>query len=189
MRRVLVGFDGSEGAENALNKAMMIVDENGEIIILAVIPPPSESNLIDKKTHDMMKQKAKVLIDDVIKDIGEHEYEIKGMVEEGDIAGKIIRHIETLPPLTKLLSNGTSSEKLLDLLFQDIPFEILETQALSFRCSCSKGRTEQALIALGSKELTSMIQEQDQTEVVCEFCQAHYTFTPSELEQLLRKIH
>ena len=109
MRRVLVGFDGSEGAENALNKAMMIVDENGEIIILAVIPPPSESNLIDKKTHDMMKQKAKVLIDDVIKDIGEHEYEIKGMVEEGDIAGKIIDLANTLEcDLIVLGSKGAS---------------------------------------------------------------------------------
>ena len=75
------------------------------------------------------------------------------------------------------------------MLFQGIPFEILGAQALAFRCSCSKDRTEQALITLGTKELASMIQEQEQTEVVCEFCQAHYTFTRKELEQLLRKIH
>ena len=37
-----------------------------------------------------MKKKAHNLINDVIKDIGQHDYEITGMVEEGDIAAKII---------------------------------------------------------------------------------------------------
>ena len=90
MRRILVGFDGSEGSENALNKAMMLINEHGEIILIAVIPFPSESNLMDSSTHDMMKQKAENLIDSVIRDIGIHDYSVRGIVKEGDIAGTII---------------------------------------------------------------------------------------------------
>ena len=90
MRRILVGFDGSEGSENALNKAMMLINEHGEIILIAVVPYPSESNLIDNQTHEMMVQKAQNLINSVIQDIGVHDYSIKGMIEEGDIAGTII---------------------------------------------------------------------------------------------------
>ena len=90
MKKILLGFDGSEGSENALNKAMMLMDENGEIIILAVVPLPSEKNLVDQKTYELMKQKAKNLIDNVIRDIGSHEYTVTGMVEEGDIAAIII---------------------------------------------------------------------------------------------------
>ncbi len=37
-----------------------------------------------------MKQKAKNLVDAVLKDIGSHGYTVTGMVEEGDIAAKII---------------------------------------------------------------------------------------------------
>ena len=37
-----------------------------------------------------MKKKAEHLIADVIKDIGEHEFTVTGMVEEGDAAAKII---------------------------------------------------------------------------------------------------
>jgi len=44
MKKILLGFDGSEGSENALNKAMMLINENGELIILAVVPIPSEKN-------------------------------------------------------------------------------------------------------------------------------------------------
>ena len=90
MKKILVGFDGSEGSENALNKAMMLVDEDGELIILAVVPLPSEKNLVDQKTYELMKQKANNLIDSVLQDIGSHGYTVTGMVEEGDIAAKII---------------------------------------------------------------------------------------------------
>jgi len=90
MKKILVGFDGSEGSENALNKAMMLVNEDGELIILAVVPLPSEKNLVDQKTYELMKQKANNLIDSVLQDIGSHGYTVTGMVEEGDIAAKII---------------------------------------------------------------------------------------------------
>ena len=91
MRRILVGFDGSEGAENALNKAMMILDEDGELIILAIVPVPSDKNLLDTKSYEVLKIRAHNIINGVIQDIGSHEYTITGMVKEGeDIAAVII---------------------------------------------------------------------------------------------------
>lgn len=90
MKKILVGFDGSEGSENALNKAMSLIEENGELIILAVVPFPSEKNLVDKKTYQLMKKKAVIMINSVLHDIGSHDYDITGMVEDGDIAAKII---------------------------------------------------------------------------------------------------
>lgn len=109
MRRILVGFDGSEGAENALNKAMMLINEHGEIILLAVIPTPSDSNLLDQPTHEIMKQKAYNLINSVIQDIGTHEYSIRGIIDEGDIAAKIIDIANDInADLVVLGSRGTS---------------------------------------------------------------------------------
>jgi len=91
MKRVLVGFDGSEGAENALNKAMMIIDDDGELILLAIVPLPSDRNLLDKKTHEILKIRAHALINDVIHDLGTHSFTINGMIKEGeDIAAVLI---------------------------------------------------------------------------------------------------
>jgi nucleotide-binding universal stress UspA family protein len=91
MKRVLVGFDGSEGAENALNKAMMIIDDDGELIILAIVPHPSEQNLLDQKSYETIKTRAHSLINNVIHDIGPHGFTINGMVREAeDIAAVII---------------------------------------------------------------------------------------------------
>ena len=90
MKRILVGFDGSEGSEKALNKAMMLIDENGELIILAVIPVPSDKNLVDQTAYELLKKKATNIVNEVVKTIGSHEFDISGMVEEGNVAAKII---------------------------------------------------------------------------------------------------
>lgn len=109
MKRILVGFDGSEGSENALNKAMMLIDENGKLILLAVIPVPSDKNLVDQTAFELLKKRAKNLINDAIYDIGSHEFEVEGKVEEGDIAAKIIDVANDLNcDLIVLGSKGTS---------------------------------------------------------------------------------
>lgn len=111
MKRVLVGFDGSEGAENALNKAMMILDDDGELIIIAIIPLPSDRNLLDQKTYEIIKSRAHNLINSVIHDLGSHGYTITGMVKEGeDIAALIIDVANELRcDLIVLGSRGSSS--------------------------------------------------------------------------------
>ena len=90
MNKILVGFDGSEGAENALNKAMSLINEEGEIILLAVVPGPSDKSFVDNDIYNQLKHKARILIDSVISDIGSHEFMVTGIVEEGDVAAKII---------------------------------------------------------------------------------------------------
>jgi len=111
MKRVLVGFDGSEGAENALNKAMMIIEDDGELILLAIIPLPSDRNLLDQKTYETLKLQAHVMINNVIRDIGAHSFTINGMVKEGeDIAAVIIDVANELSCDLIVLGSKGSSE-------------------------------------------------------------------------------
>ena len=109
MKKILLGFDGSEGSEQALNRAMMLIDEYGELIILAVIPSPADKAFVDDEMYKKMKEKAERMIDDVITDIGEHEFTITGMIEEGDPAAIIIDISSRLDvDLIVLGSKGTS---------------------------------------------------------------------------------
>jgi len=110
MKRILVCFDGSEGAENALNKAITLIDDDGELILFAVVPTPSDRSLIDTQMYKTLKVKAENLINQVIDDIGIHEFEIRGVVEEGDIAAKIIDIANLLHcDLIMLGSKGSSA--------------------------------------------------------------------------------
>jgi nucleotide-binding universal stress UspA family protein len=90
MKKILIGFDGSEGSEQALNRAMMLFDEFGELILLAVIPSPADKAFVDEEMYHKIKEKAENIINEVITDIGRHEFSITGMVEEGDPATRII---------------------------------------------------------------------------------------------------
>lgn len=101
----------------------------------------------------------------------------------------LARHIEQLPPITELLRQGTTAEGLLERLFQDIPLKMLETQPLTFKCSCSKARMQKALVALGIDDLEEMSRDAEPTEVLCEFCRARYSFRPDEIARLVEKIH
>ena len=90
MKKILVGFDGSEGSEQALNRALMLLDEEGELIILAVIPSPSDKTFVDDEMYKTFKSKAKTMIDDVISKFSDKNISFKGMVEEGDPSAIII---------------------------------------------------------------------------------------------------
>ena len=110
MRKILIGFDGSDCSEQAINKALTLVEKQGELILLAVIPDQSDKMFVDKEINKHLKQKAEQIIEDLIKDIGQSEYTLIGMVEEGDPASIIIDLANKLNvDLIVLGSKGTSA--------------------------------------------------------------------------------
>jgi nucleotide-binding universal stress UspA family protein len=109
MKRILVGFDGSEGSEQALNRAITLIDEFGELILIGVIPSPSDKKFVDDHIYKVLKERANNLISDAIIDLGQQSFEIKGIVEEGDPAARIIDISNKLNvDLIVLGSRGTS---------------------------------------------------------------------------------
>jgi nucleotide-binding universal stress UspA family protein len=109
MKKILVCFDGSEGSEKALNKAKTLIDEFGDLFLLAVIPSSSDKNFVDEEMHRKIKKKAENMILDVINDIGQHDFTITGMVEEGNPAAIIIDVANNLNvDLIVIGSKGTS---------------------------------------------------------------------------------
>ena len=109
MKKILVGFDGSEGFKQALNRALTLIDEQGELFLLAVVPSSSDKVFVEPGMHKKMKKKAETLLDDTIKNIGSREFTITGMVEEGDAASNIIDAANKLDvDLIVLGSRGTS---------------------------------------------------------------------------------
>ena len=109
MEKILIGFDGSEGSERALNRAIMLVDECGELILLAVVPSPFDKSFVDEGVYKKLKKKAQDLIADAISDIGPHDFKVTKIVEEGDAAARIIDAANRLNcDLIVLGSKGTS---------------------------------------------------------------------------------
>lgn len=71
---------------------------------------------------------------------------------------------------------GLPAETLLRRLFHEEDRRMFMPEAVHFVCSCSHERVVEMLRGLGASEVESIITEQGQVAVDCEFCNAHYAF-------------
>ena len=104
---------------------------------------------------------------------------------------EIISGLETklgqVSSVTTLLDEGKTPEMILEQILGDFKLEITEKMETCFYCNCEKHRVEKALISIGRKELSQMIEEGETIEVNCHFCNKNYSFTVDELKELLAK--
>jgi len=68
---------------------------------------------------------------------------------------------------------------------QGVDLNILERIDVTWRCSCGPERVEAILLSLPVEELTAMLNEDGQAEVICHFCNVPYTVTGDKLEQMI----
>jgi molecular chaperone Hsp33 len=94
----------------------------------------------------------------------------------------VMANIAALPALADILKNGP--EALIGHLFGDIPYTLLESHDLFFRCGCSLEKVERALLTFSGDELREMIRSDGGAEVTCEFCRQAYSLTEADLERL-----
>jgi molecular chaperone Hsp33 len=102
-------------------------------------------------------------------------------VEEDEIA-EIERQVANMPPITQLLDRGDTIEQIVEQLL-DSP-HILQRMDARFQCQCSRERVRSTLIGLGKLEITDMLEQDGQAEVVCHFCNETYVFSEEDLEQI-----
>lgn len=87
--------------------------------------------------------------------------------------------------VTALMEKYPNPADMLRAALPDFELEFLEESPVEYRCTCSRGRMERALISMGAAELRSLIDEQGGAELTCRFCDRVQTFTKAELEELL----
>lgn len=110
--------------------------------------------------------------------------------------------LEKLPPITTLVeealseNHGKSDEGVLqammDRIFAQMPeeyqVETLEFKEMRWHCDCSEERLEKVLMTIGEKDLTDIIEEDGQAELVCQFCCKKYHFDKEHLERILEAV-
>ena len=104
---------------------------------------------------------------------------------ESDIVQQIRDNLQELPPIADLLGSGKTPEEINGLMFGNMPYKLLEKRPLHFECGCSRSRSEQALISLGTAEIQNLIDTEGEAVVDCHFCHEQYVFSREELTILL----
>ncbi len=104
-----------------------------------------------------------------------------------DVITRLEQRLAVMNSVTSFLEGGKTPEEMLDFLLGDMGLEITDSIPCSFYCNCSKDKVSKALISVGRKDLTEMINEGKPITVNCHFCNKNYTFDTEELEQLLTR--
>jgi len=69
-------------------------------------------------------------------------------------------------------------------LFHEQELRLFDAKLMAFSCSCSRQRTENALLSLGRTEVMELSEEQGLIMIHCQFCAQEYRFTATDVTQL-----
>ncbi len=104
-----------------------------------------------------------------------------------DTVCRLEENLKKVPSVTAMLDKRYTPEQLLEVLFEGLGLEITDTMPARFYCNCSKERVEQAVVSIGRKEIQEMIQDGEDIEVKCHFCNTAYRYTVEELKEILKR--
>lgn len=102
-----------------------------------------------------------------------------------DTVSRIEQGVRALGPVSRALAQGMDAQALLQAVLSGFQLEILQRHPVEYRCRCTRERVTRALISMGREEMSSLIQEQGEAELTCQFCDKVYHYTRAELQEIL----
>ncbi|NLT64294.1 MAG: Hsp33 family molecular chaperone HslO [Clostridiales bacterium] len=99
---------------------------------------------------------------------------------------KIENNIFEMGQVTGILQNGTV-EDLVSHVLNGFSPEILAEAPVEYRCYCSRDRVKRAVESISKEDLEEIIQNGENTEISCQFCNSVYVFSPDEIRSFLQE--
>lgn len=107
-------------------------------------------------------------------------------VEEETIQA-IEKALQNSKSVSEMMEAGMTPEDMIQALLGELNPEIFETMPVRFHCGCTKEKVAGALATIQTGELDQMIQDGEDIEVKCHFCNSTYKFSVDELKEILAK--
>lgn len=106
---------------------------------------------------------------------------------DNEIIDKIENNLKSTEPITTMLFNGLSPDKICEKVLLGFKLDKLGEKNIKYFCSCSRERTYKMLKSTGEKALNEFL-EDDKTKVLCNFCDKKYIFSKAEIQKMLNNI-
>ena len=105
-----------------------------------------------------------------------------------DAAEETIAALETkiaeAGPVTEMMEEGMSPEDILAYYLGDLDLKITEKLPVRYYCGCSKEKVAGALATISNEDLEELINDGEEIEVKCYFCNSAYKFSTDELKEI-----
>ena len=107
-----------------------------------------------------------------------------------DVIELLEKKLANLEPVTTMMEQGMTPEEILLHIFEGVDIEFTERHDVKFYCDCSKEKVKRALAAISDKDLQDIVNDDEDIEVKCFFCNTAYKFSIADIKDILssRKI-
>ena len=107
-----------------------------------------------------------------------------------DVIELLEKKLANLEPVTAMMEKGMTPEDMLSYIFEGVDIEFTERHDVEFYCDCSKEKVKRALDAISDKDLQDIVNDGEDIEVKCYFCNTAYKFSIADIKDILssRKI-
>ncbi|WP_456153171.1 Hsp33 family molecular chaperone HslO [Mogibacterium sp.] len=107
-----------------------------------------------------------------------------------DVIELLEKKLANLEPVTAMMEKGMTPEDMLSYIFEGLDVEFTERHDVEFYCDCSKEKVKRALAAISDKDLQDIVNDDEDIEVKCFFCNTAYKFSIADIKDILssRKI-
>lgn len=106
---------------------------------------------------------------------------------DDEVITKLEERLKEITSITSMLDEGYTPEMILEKLLGDMDLEIMDKLPTRFYCNCTKHRVEKAIVSIGRKDLTELIEADEPIEVNCHFCNTNYKFEVEELKDIIKR--
>ncbi len=106
---------------------------------------------------------------------------------DDEVITKLEERLKEITSITSMLDEGYTPEMILEKLLGDMDLEIMDKIPTRFYCNCTKHRVEKAIVSIGRKDLTELIEANEPIEVNCHFCNTNYKFEVEELKDIIKR--
>jgi molecular chaperone Hsp33 len=94
----------------------------------------------------------------------------------------IEKNIKSMQNVTDMLTGGMTAADIALAGLAGLDGSVLDEWEVSYKCDCSRERTEELLVSLGKAELQKLTEAGENIEVCCHFCDNKYYFKPAEIK-------
>ncbi len=123
-------------------------------------------------------------IDQTVKQAGGYIVQLMPGATDEDIT-RLENNIANAGAFTTMLEKGMNLEDIACAVLDGFDIEVLERNAIFYRCGCSHAKVTRALVSLGKDELTRLRDEENGIEVTCQFCDKVYHLSSKDIDALL----
>lgn len=102
-----------------------------------------------------------------------------------DVIELLEKKLANLEPVTTMMEQGMTPEEMLLHIFEGVDIEFTERHDVEFYCDCSKEKIKRALVAISDKDLQDIVNDDEDIEVKCYFCNTAYKFSIADIKDIL----